>query len=275
MPTFENTQAVNQLIVFVHSGQMAAWMFIPGQSLKVLLIKGESRLTLRDSAGLASAFTDLSERLRGDGVALNCIHWIADTQGRAWCAAVTESKWQLPWEWLAMRFGLANETPWDDSIALEQHVLPWLITADDRAQREQLQLTREREHMDETKRLSVERVAISRENEQLRAENAALQQIDAEFLASFLPALYPRVFTVIGPADLSLLCGRVEPVQLPSPYPEPVEETLRVLQKRFRALQPTLQKQIVGFVMSLPQSQRLQGRPEMRELIEELKGLNA
>ena len=51
------------------------------------------------------------------------------------------------------------------------------------------------------------------------------------------------------------------------------EETLRTLQKRFRVLPLAVQKQIVGFVTSLPQSQKLQSRPEMRELVEELIGL--
>ena len=112
---------------------------------------------------------------------------------------------------------------------------------------------------------------MAQENDHLRAQNAALQQVDAERLVSFLPALFPRVFTAIGPADLALLCGRTEPLALPNPYPEPTEETLRTLQKRFRALSQEWQRQIVRFVADLPQRQKLQPRPEMRELVRDLE----
>lgn len=73
--------------------------------------------------------------------------------------------------------------------------------------------------------------SLLQENESMRSQNAALQQVDTERLASFLPALFPRVFTVLGAADLALLCGRVEPLAIPNPYPEPSEEALRTLQK--------------------------------------------
>ena len=109
------------------------------------------------------------------------------------------------------------------------------------------------------------------ENERLRAMNAALQQVDAENLVRFLPALYPRIFTVLGAADLALLCGRVEPLAIENPYPEPSEETLRILQKDFRNLPAHLQQQIVDFVKRLPQRQKLNPRTEMREIVSELE----
>ena len=272
LTTEANASSSNQLAVVAHSAKVSAWLAKPGQLPQAVLIKGELCLPVRDADALSSGLSDLHERLRGDGVHIQATHWIADHVARAWCSEASLSPWQLSWEWLSNRFGFGDVSPWDDTAALENQVLPWLLAADDGVQREQLQRARDREHADESSRLSSERAMLERENEHLRAQNAALQQVDAERLASFLPALYPRVFTIIGPADLSLLCGRIEPISLPSPYPEPVEETLRVLQKRFRALQPSLQKQIVDFVTSLPQSQRLQARPEMRELIEELKG---
>lgn len=264
-------------MVLLHSQQLSAWQAVPGLSPQALQIKGELNLKLRDAQSLASAHEDLAKRLRDDGLHIAQTHWVADEQGRQWCAAQSLASWQLPWEWLAQRFGLGDASPWDTTDvqgeAWQAQILPWLIRADDAALSQSLQRSRESEHASETERLALERAALERENEHLRAQNTALQQVDAEQLASFLPALYPRVFTAIGPADLALLCGRVEPLALPNPYPEPVEETLRTLQKRFRTLPQALQQQIARFMADLPQGQKLQPRPEMRELIEELTGL--
>lgn len=262
-----------QLILLLHSEQLSAWQVVPGLPPKRLKIKREERLLVRDAPTLASAHADLAQRLRDDGTNPGYTLWVADAAGQPWCAAAAAvCTWQLPWEWLALRFGLGDTSPWETIHTLETQVLPWLANADGAAQRQRLQATHESEHASETERLAAERTAFAQENEHLRAQNAALQLVDTERLVSFLPALYPRVFTIIGPADLAQLCGRVEPFNLPNPYPEPVEETLRTLQKRFRALPPDLQRQIVGFTADLPQRQRLHLRPEMREWVEELTG---
>ena len=270
-------QPAAQLMLLLHSHQLSAWQAVPGLPPQTLQIKGELRLKLRDAQSLTSAHEDLAKRLRDDGLHIAQTHWIADDQGRQWCAAQSLASWQLPWEWLAQRFGLGDASPWDmtdvQDEAWQAQILPWLIRADDAALRQSLQRSRENEHASETQRLAAERAVLERENEHLRTQNAALQQVDAERLASFLPALYPRVFTAIGPTDLALLCGRAEPLALPNPYPEPVEETLRTLQKRFRALPRELQQQIARFMTDLPQGQKIQPRPEMRELLEELTGL--
>lgn len=268
--TLSNTERDNhpvQIILLLHGGQLAGWQTTPGLPPKALPIKGETRLRVRDAAALASAWEDLSECLRGDGMFTTHALWIADAPGRQWCAAKALATWQLPWEWLAQRFGLDAVAPWEVPEPLHTHILPWLTTADDSAQRQQLQQRRERDHTNETERLAAERAALEQENDHLRARNAALQQVDAERLVSFLPALFPRVFTVLGAADLALLCGRVEPLAIANPYPEPSEETLRTLQKRFCALPQQLQQQIVRFIASLPQRRKLQPRPEMRDLV--------
>ncbi len=269
----ERSAPTVQLALLLHSQQLGAWLLMPGQPPKVVKIKGETCLNVPDAPSLASAHASLSRRLRDSGLHITHTLWLVDAAGRQWIAAEEAVAWQLPWEWLAQRFSLGETSPWDAAQTLQTQVLPWLTNADDAAQRQRQQQTRESEHASETERLAAERAALTQENEHLRACNAALQQVDAERLVSFLPALYPRVFTIIGPADLALLCGRVEPFNLPNPYPEPVEETLRTLQKRFRALPRDLQKQIASFVADLPQRQKLQSRPEMRELIEELMGL--
>ena len=267
----EQNNHPGQIILLLHSDQLAGWQTMPGLPPKALPIKSETRLRVGDATALASAWEDLAKLLHDDGVHTTPSLWIADAPGRQWCAEQKLAAWQLPWEWLAQRFGLDAASPWDVPDTLHTHILPWLATADDSAQRQQLQQRRENEHANETERLAAERAALAQENDHLRAQNAALQQVDAERLVSFLPALFPRVFTAIGPADLALLCGRTEPLALPNPYPEPTEETLRTLQKRFRALPQELQRQIVRFMADLPQHQKLQPRPEMRELVRDLE----
>lgn len=271
------------LILVLHGNQLAAWQASPlGAKPKALQIKGDLRAAVRDARVLETARADIAERLRGDGIDVAYTHWLADANGRQWCAdcmAKTDSAgnagnptWQiLAWEWLAERFGFGDASPWQAGESLVSQVLPWLVTADDAAQRQHLQRARESEYHSETEQLAAERSALLQANERLRAENAALQQVDVERLVGFLPALFPRVFTVLGPTDLALLCGRVEPLSIPNPYPEPSEETLRTLQRGFRALPQQLQQQIVRFVARLPQRHKLQPRAEMRELVQTLE----
>ena len=273
------TPMASHLVLVLHANELAAWQASPGGKPKALPIKGEQRLSVRNAQTLESAHADIAERLRGNGAQLTCTHWLVDAGGRQWCAdgagkVGNAATWQLlAWEWLADRFGLGNASPWDSAKTLTDQILPWLITADDSRQRQQLQHAREREHHTETERLAAERAALAQENDRLRAQSAVFQQVSPEQLASFLPALFPRVFTVLGPVDLALLCRQVTPLSIPSPYPEPSEEALRALQRQFRALPHELQKQIVGFVAPLPQRQKLQPRPEMRELVQSLEGL--
>lgn len=268
---------VAHLILVLHSNELSAWQASPEGKPKALPIKGEPRLFVRDARALESAYADIAERLRGNGVKVGYTHWLADADGRQLCAGCTAkagnaSVWQLlAWEWLADRFDLGDALPWESAESFTSQVLPWLITVDDAAQRQHLQQVRESEHHSETDRLAAERTTLAQENDRLRTQNAALQQVDAERLVSFLPALFPCVFTVLGTADLALLCGRLEPLSIPNPYPEPSEEALRTLQRRFRTLPRELQGQIVRFVAHLPQRQKLQPRPEMRELVHELE----
>lgn len=272
------------LILVLHGNQLAAWQASPlGAKPKALQIKGDLRAAVRDARALETARADIAERLRGDGTSIAYTHWLADAGGQQWCAdcmaktassgsSKNPSGWQiLAWEWLAERFGIGDASPWEAGESLVSQVLPWLVTADDAAQRQHLQQARESEHHSAAEQLAAERSALAQANERLRAENAALQQVDVERLMSFLPALFPRVFTVLGPTDLAQLCGRVEPLSIPNPYPEPSEETLRTLQRGFRALPQQLQQQIVRFVARLPQRHKLQPRSEMRELVQTLE----
>lgn len=269
-------QVLSCLTLVLVGGELSALLFVAGERLRSLPVHGERRLRTESAVQIEAALADLGERLQGEGVRVEQLHWLADLHGRqcltAWHATGTLSGsfWQvLAWEWLACRFGCEPGYPAEDF--LEGELLPWLLSADDVEERRHLLAARQQVHLSEAGRLAAERAVLQRENEMLRAQNSALQQIDAERLASFLPALFARVFTVLGAADLALLCGRVEPLAIPNPYPEPSEETLRVLQRDFRALPRQAQWQIVGLIERLPQRQKLQSRPEMRELLSELE----
>jgi hypothetical protein len=102
----------------------------------------------------------------------------------------------------------------------------------------------------------------------LKDKLGSVNQVDCERLLTYLPALYRRAFTVIGPVDLAMLCGRVEPFNIPSPYPEPSDETLHQLQRQFLALPLEKQLEIVGFTSRLPK--QLELRREMQETVDRL-----
>lgn len=268
--------ATTNLVLILHANELAAWQVTPEIKPKALPIKEDLRLAVRDVRALESAYADVTQRLRGDGVKVGYTHWLADAGGREWCATYAStvrstSPWQLlAWEWVADRFGLGDASPWEAPGTFTNEVIPWLVTAQGAAQPHYLYGHDDNRHLDESERLIAERAALAQENERLRTQNAALQQVDTERLVSFLPALFYRVFTVLGTGDLALLCGRLEPLSIANPY-EPSEETLRTLQKRFRTLTLEQQRQIVRFVSNLPHRQRLQVRSEMRELVHELE----
>ena len=276
--------AACDVVVLAVAQRVAAWMQAPGRRAECLPMHGEDSLPVADSDTLAAAYADLQERLRGRGVQVRQWHCVADAWGRAqpvlpWQSegvgdapcAPCQTPWQvLAWEWVASRWGV-HEQPWAVLDRVRNEMLPWLLISDQSEEHRQMQAVLASEHEDAVGRLAAERARLRDENQALKARNAALQQVDAEQLVRFLPALYAQVFTVLGAADLALLCGRVEPLQIPNPYPEPSPEALRMLQKQFRLLSAGLQQQVVGFVAGLPQRQRLQVRPEMRELVHDLE----
>ena len=272
--------ATTRLVLVLYGEELAAWHLAPGKAPHPLSLQGQTRLRVETSRAIVSACDDVAERLRGDGTTVDEVHWLADEAGRQLWAGILPQlqeslgspRWQLlAWEWLAGRFGLTDSQPWATPGLLESELLPWLVTADNATERRQMQERLASEHHVVAGRLTADRAQLQQENERLRAQNVALQQVDAERLLCFLPALYPRVFTVLGATDLALLCRRVEPLPIPNPYPEPSEETVHTLQKDFRALPRALQQQIVRFVARLPQRQKLQPRSEMRVLLQDLE----
>lgn len=263
------------LVILYAQQRLAAWYLAAAQAPARLRIQGQDQLDAATAQTLVSAYADLAARLQDHCV--QQIHWLLDPPSRAvWAQSLPMLEtfpgtpdWQmLSWPIQAERLGWGQTAPWGLLELIESELLPQLAASSGAA--EQLII----EHHSQSERLAAERAALQLENQRLSAQNAALRQVDAERLASYLPALFARVFTVLGAADLALLCGRLEPLNLPNPYPEPSAETLHTLQKNFRALPLALQRQIVGSVSLLPQRRQLQARPEMRDLIHELERAN-
>lgn len=102
----------------------------------------------------------------------------------------------------------------------------------------------------------------------LEAQRGSGPLPEGEALLSFLPALYPHVFSTLSGADLALLIGRVEPFEIPSPYSEPSTEVVRKKQREFLALPPEVQRALVQLVRSA--APQLKPRPEIAHHIERL-----
>jgi hypothetical protein len=269
------------LILLLLDRSLAAWLTRQGEVPRDQPIEGEGGwFPCKTPDELIQALDDLRGRLGnelGSSFQLELLH---DEGSRELltkalpklATPLTACAWEiLRWEPLAARCGWQVDTstpPSRDWIV--QHALPLLLASDDASARRQMQEGAQREHASLTEQLQAERVQIQRENDKLRAQNEALRRVDAERLIVYLPALFPRVFTVIGGQDLALLTGRPEPYALPNPYPEPSPETLDTLQHDFRALPRELQRQVVAFISRLPQSQKLKPRPEMRALVQGL-----
>lgn len=270
-------------IVLCHlSGNLSAWQLT--LSPVPLLIHSEQQVKASNSEELNSACRDIANRLCSEEQEPSLIHWITNDQQGDSLAFLLKLKdifpsaeiQQLNWSWLARRLGVNKELGVNHNSdlqrALDYHVMPWLLEREDYAtQRNQQQIELKSEHAIQEKKLESERQRLQRENERLQRENAALQKVDTEALLHYLPALFPRVFNVLGATDLALLCHQIEPFNLPNPYREPTKATLRKLQRDFRHLPETKQRQIIQFIESLPQRKNLTPRPEIRDLIADIK----
>lgn len=271
---------MNTLVFLLSQGAVIAWRLEPKKAPIRCKIQAETCFKVDSAAALAEAFRDVLARLRGDGITPSHVHWLFDDASRAlWAEAAPQLlsggyvAQGLAWEWLAERFALSIAPDLTDVALIESRLLPWFLSLENDSEREHMQAALLQEHQSESARLEHERQRLQQENERLRTQNAAIEHIDTERLLSFLPALFSRVFTVLGAVDLAALCGRVEPFNIENPYPEPSAETLHTLQRRFRALPQETQRQILSFVRELPQYQKLNLRPEMRAHIAELENV--
>lgn len=273
-------QSNTHLLLFLTDQKLSVWLYGKGLTPKSVPVQKQEAITIKSGQQLTNAWEDVSKRLHDEGRVLDQIHWVGDLAGIDLITAANPHKddsikpaaWQiLSMNWLMSRVGASAGNAAPDQKWIKEILLPWLITEKHADERQHMQSVLAEEHEKKSTQLLREREVLKRENERLQAQNAALQQVDAERLARFLPALYSRVFTVLGGADLALLCGSVEPLNLPNPYPEPTEETLKVLQRDYRNLPRMHQQEIAGFISRFPHAQKLQVRPEMRDFLRDLQ----
>lgn len=224
MPAYPQT-----VVLCLVQNTLRAWEVMPAMRARALLLHGEPCITVDSTENLCGAWHDLMARLHDEDCTPSHVYWLLDDAGKTqWLNAVrhdsalTQPAWQvLAWDWLATRFSLAANA----YRQVEDEVLPWLVSLSAVTEQQQQKRALVRAHEDEASRLAVERQQLQQANERLRAQNTALQRVDAEHLLSYLPALYPRVFTHLGAVDLAALCGKLEPFDIPNPYPEPSTET--------------------------------------------------
>ncbi|MGL5040158.1 MAG: hypothetical protein ACRC6D_08610 [Aeromonas sp.] len=267
------------LVVLLLQHHLAAWQAALQQPLQDLPIEGEKNWlpTGENASILPQSLADLDERL-ASRLPLVLVYDAASQpmlEG-ALAQLVTQLKgrpWQvLCYEQLQARVGSAPhhaDLPSRDWLA--QHLLPLLLASDDVNEREHIQAATRELHTTLSEQMQAERQKLERENVRLKNRLSALQTIEAEHLITYLPALFARVFSLVSGRDLALLTGRVEPYNLPNPYPEPCPKTLHVLQRDFIALPREIQQQIVDFIAKMPQRGELEPRFELRELILDLE----
>ncbi|MCD8558142.1 MAG: hypothetical protein LRY75_04790 [Shewanella xiamenensis] len=268
---------LTSVIIFWVQDHLAAWALSANQVPVELPIEGEKQwLACTKGERLCQALADIDSRLVGD-YPLQLIY-DAKSQPNLEAALpkllvqLSKRGWQvLSFEHLAKRCALTVNADLPKKSLVAELLLPMLLAADNATERQRLQEATHREHEALTQQLQCDREQIMKENERLVAQNGILRHVDTEQLMSYLPALFPRVFTVIDGNELALLAGRIEPFKIANPYPEPSPETLYQLQRQFKKLPIDNQRQIVGFVSELPQRQQLTPRPEMRSVIEQLE----
>lgn len=161
----------------------------------------------------------------------------------------------------------------DDKEWLEKYLLPLVQSTftfthyETEVQQENIEPINEHEETIETLRQAI--ATKQEELNQVKNQISALHRPNLEQLITFLPVFYKNFFGSISPAELGLLAGLLEPPQIPSPYPEPSANTLLQLKKKLLKLPKNEQSKIMNFCMEL--EHKLDIRPEMRELFEELK----
>ncbi|EQB2605050.1 hypothetical protein ACTFBW_18890 [Aeromonas rivipollensis] len=274
-----NCPATGNLVLLLLQHHLAAWQAAPQEPGHDLPIEGEKNWlpTHVRASSLPQSLADLDERIGCQLPLLLIYDAVSQPMLEAALSQLVSQlkgrNWQVvSYDKLCERFAISQPEaalPPRDWIA--EQLLPMLLAADDVNERERLQKATRHQHESLSEQMQQERQSLERENERLRRQIAALRTVDAERLITFLPALFPRVFSVLNGRDLALLTGRIEPYALPNPYPEPSEESLFVLQRKFRALPHEQQAHIVEFMAGLPQRQLLRPRAEMRVLVHELE----
>lgn len=107
--------------------------------------------------------------------------------------------------------------------------------------------------------------ALHQEKEALMDELDRLRAVRVELLVTFLPIVFRHFWTVVRPDELAVMCGRLAPVEIPSPYLEPSAETVQFMKAKLYVLPEADRERVRGFCLGL--RHHLQVRAELREFV--------
>jgi len=240
-------------------------------------IHGEHWYPLASDDALEAVLNELDQRLNcSDQLAGFALHLVYQQSTLPWLtnvasalAAVSCHNWQvLRWEPLRDRAVLLS----GQSPATHLPAIDWLQTsllpvleATFQYQENALAAERaraEQQHADTLESLRADRLRLEAEIATQREQLAALQRPAMDDVLTYLPAIYRNVFGTLAPHDLALLAGQLQVPPIPSPWPEPLPDTLHALQARLRKLPEPRATHLRDFCRQLPHPLEL--RAEMR-----------
>ncbi|WP_128323122.1 hypothetical protein [Pseudomonas alkylphenolica] len=91
---------------------------------------------------------------------------------------------------------------------------------------------------------------------------------DVALLQLYLPLLFQNFWSSISPQDLAFICGSLQIPDVESPYPEPSQEAIAVLRRRFLKLPVAQRSVVLGIAQEL--TYKLKVRTQLRDLLEVL-----
>lgn len=265
----------HNVAIYSNAGKEAAWISV--------LINGEEWTPVNskeDLAGVIHHFNydlNLTNDLKGYSVVVlyETEHIQLLEEISLILSGLQCTDWQvLAWEIIAQRASDVNPIPafvndcldpdWMRSTAMP--TLEAMLCFHEQALASEL--TRVRAKHEETKEdLQKQRFQLEQELELLRKQIKTIQQPNIESLLVYLPVIYRNFWTHIKPEDLALLAGTYDIPDIPSPYPEPDDNTIAIMKKRLQNLPDSELQKIKSFCQEM--THRLTMRPEMKFLLED------
>jgi hypothetical protein len=89
---------------------------------------------------------------------------------------------------------------------------------------------------------------------------------DVALLQLYLPLLFQNFWSSVSPQDLAFMSGSLQVPDVESPYPEPSQEAIAVLRRRFMRLPVDQRSMVLAFAQEL--AHKLKIRAQLRDLLE-------
>jgi len=89
---------------------------------------------------------------------------------------------------------------------------------------------------------------------------------DVALLQLYLPLLFQNFWSSVSPQDLAFMSGSLQVPDVESPYPEPSQEAIAVLRRRFMRLPVDQRSMVLAFAQEL--AHKLKVRAQLRDLLE-------